>query len=341
MAEKGKDKLKRYGNLFQKIVSFDNLLAAAHKAFRGKKDKLSTADFYFNYEYELLALQAELKAGTYTPRPLRTFLIREPKVRQISAPVFRDRVLHHAICNIIEPVFEKGYISGSFACRKGKGTHRAIKQTQTYCRTYDYFLKGDIRKYFDSIDHQVLKRLLDNKFKDPDLKGLLRIIIDSANESGRGIPIGSLTSQHFANFYLDKLDHYIKEKPGVKGYLRYMDDFILFANEKAGLHIMKSKIEIFLAKHLRLRLKESATVIAPVRNGVSFLGFRVYPRLIRLKQENKKRLTKKLKKRTVQFRGGVITEEEYARFLMSITEHLKIANTYNLRRKIADVYWQD
>jgi RNA-directed DNA polymerase len=333
--------LRRYGNLFQKIVTFDNFLSAAYRAFRGKKDNYAAVEFYFNYEYELLALLEELISGTYTPHPLTTFYIRDPKVRLISAPEFRDRVLHHAICNIIEPILEKGYIPHSFACRKGKGTHRAIKQTQAFCRKYDYFLKCDIKKYFESIDHKVLKKRLTEKFKDAKLAWLLNVVIESSTDRGSGIPIGSLTSQHFANFYLDGLDHYIKEELGVKGYLRYMDDFILFAPDKPGLHILKSKIATFLENQLRLELKEKATVIAPVRNGVPFLGFRVFPRLLRLKQENKRRYMNKLKTRNRQFRKGIISEEKYAKSLSGIIEHLKIANTYHLRRKIGDVYWKD
>lgn len=333
--------MKRYGNLYQKIVTFDNFVRAAHRAFRGKKDNYAAAEFYFNYEYELLALRKELNSGAYTPRPLTTFFISDPKVRLISAPEFRDRVLHHAICNIIEPILEKGYISHSFACRKGKGTHRAIKQTQAFCRKYDFFLKCDIKKYFDSIDHNVLKKRLAGTFKDAKLAWLLNVIIDGSNDNGKGIPIGSLTSQHFANFYLDRLDHYIKEDLGVKGYLRYMDDFILFADERPVLHVQKSKIDTFLKDRLHLELKEKATVIAPVRNGVPFLGFRVFPRLLRLKQENKKRLMNKLKTRTRQLRKGTISEKKYAKSMSSIIEHLKIADTYHLRRSAGDVYWKD
>jgi len=328
--------MKRYGNLFQKIVSFENLIKAAYRAFRGKRHKAVVRWFYFYYEYQLLRLKRELISKTYVPSPLRHFLIRDPKIRLISAPAFRDRVLHHAVCNIIEPILEKGYIYHSFACRLGKGTHRAIKQTQHYCQKYDYYLKCDIKKYFQSIDHEVLKKLLDNKFKDPQLKWLLDTIIDSSNDTGKGIPIGSLTSQHFANFYLNQLDHYIKDELAVKGYIRYMDDFLLFGNDKGELHLLKAKIEFFLARHLRLRLKEKATIIAPVHVGIPFLGFRIFPGYIRLKKENKKRSLKKLKRRLEEFRQGTISEEKYAQSLMSITEYLKIGKTYHLRRSVYD-----
>lgn len=328
--------MKRYGDLFQKIVSFENFVKASYRAFSGKKHKTVVRWFYFYYEYQLLRLKRELTSGTYLPRPLRHFLIRDPKLRLISAPAFRDRVLHHAICNIIEPILEKGYIYHSYACRQGKGTHRAIKETQHYCQKYDYYLKCDIKKYFQSIHHEVLKKLLDNKFKDPQLKWLLHTIIDSSNDTGKGIPIGSLTSQHFANFYLNQLDHYIKDELAIKGYIRYMDDFLLFGNDKGELHLLKAKIEIFLARQLRLQLKEKATIIAPVHVGIPFLGFRIFPAYIRLKQENKKRSLKKLRRRLEEFRQGVISEDKYAQSLMSITGYLKIGKTYHLRRSIYD-----
>lgn len=175
----GEGCLKRYGYLFEKIISFDNLLLASKKAIKGKKNKDAAAAFYFNLENEIIDLQEELKTKTYTPLPLRIFMIREPKVRVIGAAEFRDRVVHHAICNILEPIFEKSYIHHSYACRKGKGTHRAIRKAQKYCRSYEFFLKCDIKKYFESIHHGVLKKLLKNKFKDQDLLWLLDINIDS------------------------------------------------------------------------------------------------------------------------------------------------------------------
>lgn len=328
--------MKRYGNLFQKIIAYENLIKAAYKAFRGKKNKDAVLRFYFYYEYELLRLKRELTSGTYTPRPLRHFLIRDPKLRLISAPAFRDRVLHHAICNIIESILEKEYIYHSYACRVGKGTHRAIKQAGRFCQKYGYVLKCDIKKYFRSIDHHILKGLLDNKFKDPRLKWLLEVVIDSSNDKGKGIPIGSLTSQHFANFYLDKLDHYIKDELGVKGYLRYMDDFLLFENSKVELHLLKEKIEVFLTRQLQLKLKDKATILSPVHVGIPFLGFRVFSGYIRLIKESKTRLVKKLKRRVVEFREGIIDEEKYTQSLMSITEYLKIGKTYNFRRNIYD-----
>ena len=326
--------MKRYGHLFETLISFDNLLTAAQKAMKRKKNKAAAAAFYFNLENEIVSLHQRLRSKTYNPQPLRIFYISEPKVRKIGAARFRDRVVHHAVCNILEPVFEKGYIFHSYACRKRKGTHRAIRQAQFFCRRYDYFLKCDIRKYFESIDHDILKNMLRKKFKDPDFLWLLDTVIDKPAAGQTGIPIGNLTSQHFANFYLDKLDHFIKDRLRVKGYLRYMDDFILFANDKSRLHRQKAEISEFLTGELRLEFKENGILLAPCSTGLPFLGFRIFPGLIRIKNENKRRWIKKLKSRYRAYEEGKIDEETYTRCLSSMVEHVKIANTYFFRRGI-------
>lgn len=330
--------LKRYANLFEEIVSFENLLYAAKKAFRGKKDKARVARFYFDMENELLCLREELLDRTYTPRPLRLFEIREPKIREIGASDFRDRVVHHAVCNVIEPILERSFIHHSYACRTGKGTHRAVYQAQIFSRKYKYgyYLKCDIKKYFASIDRDTLKSILSRKFKDPHLIWLLDIIIDGDESymAENGIPIGSLMSQHFANLYLDRLDHYIKDSLKVKSYLRYMDDFILFADEKTDLHVLHSSIMTFLNNELQLKLKEKATIIAPVHEGVPFLGFRIFPNLIRLQHENKKRALNTIRSRNAAYNAGKITEEKYSQSLMSVNEHLRIGNTFSLRKEI-------
>ncbi len=338
--------MKRVGELFHKIVEFENLLLAAKKAFKGKKNKQRVACFYFNLEKELLSIREELLNRTYRPYALRTFTIHEPKERIIGASEFRDRVVHHAVCNIIEPFFERGYIYHSYACRRKKGTHRAIAHAQRCCRGFQYYLKMDVRKYFENIDHEILKSILRRKFKDPNLLWLLELIIDRSNNiecetneirtdcMSKGIPIGSLTSQHFANIYLDQLDHYVKDELGVKGYVRYMDDFILFDDDKSKLHLLHLQIAEFLKNKLSLEAKEEVTIIAPVSQGLPFLGFRIFPQLIRVKNENKTRLFRKLKLRTEEYRNGIIDNDTYSQSLRSITEHLKIGNTYRLRDNI-------
>jgi RNA-directed DNA polymerase len=172
--------MKRHGNLYPQVVSFKNLLLAARKVFRGKKFKGNVTPFFFNLENEVIQLQKELTTGIYQPRDYQTFEVREPKVRQICSSNFRDRVVHHAICNLLEPIFEDRLIYHSYACRKGKGTHLALRQCQSYARKYEYFLKCDIKKYFQSIDHQILKNVLGRFIKDKELLKLIDLIIDHA-----------------------------------------------------------------------------------------------------------------------------------------------------------------
>ena len=194
--------MKRYGHLFDSIVSFHNLWWAAHKAWRGKKSKTRIADFYFNLERELLVLQKELVSGQYQPRPYQIFTVTDPKRREIAAADFRDRVVHHAIVNVLDPFFERRLIHDTYACRVGKGTHAAVQKAQQFSNRWPFFLKCDIRKYFQSIDHAILNTLLERITKDKRVLDLLKCIVThpvAGHLPGKGIPIGNLTSQHFAN----------------------------------------------------------------------------------------------------------------------------------------------
>jgi retron-type reverse transcriptase len=197
--------MKRFGNLFEKVVTFDNLLLAANKTLRGQKRKPAAARFYYDLEPELLRLQEELESGSWRPRPYRVFTICEPKPRQICASDLRDRVVHHAICNTLDPIFERRMIYDSYACRVGKGTHAAVERARRFARKANYYLQCDVRKYFASIEHEALKTLLRRILRDKRLLELLDRIIEHSPPGaapGRGLPIGNLTSQYFANLYL-------------------------------------------------------------------------------------------------------------------------------------------
>lgn len=329
--------MKRHGNIFEKIVTFENLLLASRNAVRGKKDKKAVASFCFHIENEVLALQSELLNRTYKPRPFIQFEVREPKVRKICSSDFRDRVVHHAICNLIEPIFESKSIYDSYACRENKGAHLAVKRCQQYTRKFGYYLKCDIRKFFESIDHEILRSMLQRTFKDPQLLSLLSVIIDhrvDGNEPGKGLPIGNLTSQHFANYYLSLLDHFLKERLRVPGYVRYMDDFISFSNDKEHLNHLLAEIESFTGNHLKLKLKDKATIIAPVSEGVPFLGFRVFPGLIRIKRENLVRMRRKIQKKEQLYLKGKISERSLIQSVTSIIGHVAHVNSQSARRQI-------
>lgn len=257
--------MKRYSNLYSQIAAFDNILVAARKAQRGKRFREKVLAFNYNLEGELTKLQQELTKKTYQPGTYRTFFIKEPKSRMISAAPYRDRVVHHALCNVIVPLIEPTFISDSYANRLGFGTHRALHRFTHFARSSCYVLQCDIQKYFPSIDHEILKNLLRRKIKCQDTLWLIDTIIDNSNEQlaaieyfksddlltpvqrRRGLPIGNLTSQFFANVYLNTFDHFVKEQLQVKKYLRYVDDFALFSDDRGFLTEVRLAIEEYLA----------------------------------------------------------------------------------------------
>jgi hypothetical protein len=213
----------------------------------------------------------------------------------------------------------------------------AVSRCQEFSRKYLYYLKCDIKKFFESIDHQVLKKILRGLFKDKELLWLLDVIIDHkipGNMAGRGLPIGNLTSQHFANLYLGELDHLLKDRFGIKGYVRYMDDFICFADSKKELWDLLLKIDNFVKQDLKIELKEKVTQIAPVYEGIPFLGFRIFPQLIRLKSENLSRMRTKIRKKEIQFKKGFISERDLINSVGSIVAHVRHANSLSVRKGI-------
>jgi len=264
------------------------------------------------------------------------FEVREPKIRKICSSNFRDRVVHHAICNLLEPILERRLIFDTYACRTGKGAHSAMTRAQAFCGRYHYFLKCDIRKYFESIDHDVLKKILRRHIKDARLISLIDKIVDHQAPGtipGKSMPIGNLTSQHFANSYLSELDHYLKEKKQLHGYVRYMDDFISFSDSKEVLHALLVDIRKFVSRELKLELKESVTRIAPTTEGVPFLGFRIFKNLIRLQRPNLIRLRKNFKRREKQFLNGELDQKKFTNSMRSMFAHISYGDTLALRRK--------
>jgi len=329
--------MKRHGYLFGKVCDYFHLYHAFLRAFRGSGKTDEACRFCFHLENELLLLKDAIKEGTYEPATYRYFKIYDPKERVISVASFRDRVVHHAVVGILEPLFEPAFIYDSYATRKGKGSHRAVIRAQTFLKKHPYYLKMDIDKYFDSIDHQILLNLIHRKVKDNSVLTLLMRIIKNSDISrglaqGKGLPIGNLTSQFFANVYLNPLDHFLKDTLGEKAYVRYMDDMVIFSDSRDHLKIVLKKIDDFLTDHLKLKLKERATLINTGLHGLPFLGYRVFPNLIRVKRENLKRIGKRLLKRLDKCHSGVITEEELAMSVRSWFEFVGFADSLSLRQ---------
>lgn len=343
--------MKRYGNLWEQVIAFDNLLLAAHKAQKGKRFRANVLAFNYNLEQELQQLQADLSNQTYQPGIYRTFQIYEPKPRLISAAPYRDRVVHHAVCNIIVPLFERTFIDDSYANRVGFGTHRALKRFITFARQHRYVLQCDIRKYFPSLDLDILKSLLRRKIKCPETLWLLDTIIDNSNEQGpaiayfpdddlltplsrrRGLPIGNLTSQFFANVYLNGFDHFVKEQLRASCYLRYVDDFALFSDDQQFLVEARPQIEAYLAA-LRLKVHPIKSQLFETRCGATFLGFRVLPDRIRVRAENLHRARRRLRQLQSGCQRGSIPQAQLAQSLQSWFAHLDQGNTWQLKQKI-------
>jgi retron-type reverse transcriptase len=291
---------------------------------------------------------------TYTPGSYTNFYIYEPKKRLISAAPFRDRVVHHALCRIIEPIWERRFIHHSYACRVGKGTHRALDQCQRWVRRYQYAFHGDIVKYFPAIDHQILQRLLFRRIADPEARWLIDRIIDNgrgvqATETPltlfagddllalarpRGLPIGNLTSQFWANVYLHELDNYVKHELHCPAYLRYMDDFVLFSDDKEDLRTWRQAIETFLSQHLRLLLHPGKSIIFPSRIGIDFCGFRIYPTHRRLRRSSISRFVRRFRRQRAAYAQGELPLQEVHLSVRSWIAHAAHGDTWRLRERL-------
>ncbi len=329
--------MKRVNNLYERIYDLNNLYLAYYKASKGKKNKQSVIDFSNDLDRNLSDLQSQFIRRDVVFGDYYYFMITDPKERLICASPFSERVAQHAIINITEEYFENFQIFDSYACRKGKGVHRAVNRAFSMCKKYKYFLKLDVRKYFDSIDHVVLHRLLERRFKDIDLLSLFWAIIDSYKTSpGKGLPIGNLSSQYFANFYLAYFDRFIKQDLRVKDYVRYMDDFLLFSNSMDDLLNLLDSVKSFLNTHLLIDVKEP--IINKVSDGFPFLGCRVYNNKILLSSRSRKRLKRKLVYYEKNYLDGFWDIDELVSHVNPLIEFTKISYSRNLRNYLINKY---
>lgn len=285
--------------LFEELTTYQSLYDAFLKARKCKRYRPEVLKFSKKLEENLFSLQEELLKGTYHPFPYRQFHIRDPKKRLISAPAFKDRILHHAIVSIIEPACERRFIFDSYACRKDKGTLAAQQRTHHFAKSLKqmygefYILKADISKYFYSINLITLKTILAKLF--PDEPRLLEILFKIVEfQADVGLVIGAYTSQLFANLYLDRLDHFVKDQLGAKHYIRYMDDFLIFHQDKKYLADVLRKVETFLADQLQLKLN-AKTQIFPYQRGIDFCGYRIWPTHILPRKRAIKNIHRKIK----------------------------------------------
>lgn len=299
--------MKRKGNLFDRVCSFENIHLAYLKARKGKRFKKDILSFSYGLEKNLILIKEDLETQTYKHGKYKEFIVQDSKKRLIRAPLFKDRVVHHALCNIIEPIFEKTFVFNSYACRKKKGAHKCVERSQVFLKDSkdEYCLKCDISKYFDSIKQEVLFNIIKRKIKDEKIIWLINNIINSFNqETGVGIPIGNLTSQLFANIYLNELDQFVKHNLKQKKFVRYMDDFLILGKEKKELHMLKKEIKMFLENKLRLELNPKKANVFPLSLGIDFLGYVLFRQYILLRKNTVKRLLKKMERSKNTGGGG-------------------------------------
>ena len=258
-------------------------------------------------------------------------------MRSICAAHFRDRVVQHSMCKVLDPIIDSSLIHDSYACRRNKGVHAAVRRVHAFARRLPYVLQCDVRRYFETMDHDVLKAMWRRKLKDKLLLELIDRIIDHpvpGGLPGRGVPIGNLASQCFANLYLGELDHFVKERLRLPGYVRYMDDIAVFADDKPRLQRTLASIREYLGEKLRIELREERTRVAPVSQGVPYLGFRVFPALVRLDGRKWARLRRRVRGREAGFMRGASDEDDLAQRVRSMVGHVSHVESLVARRQL-------
>ncbi len=338
-------------NLFEQVADFKNLHSAYFAARRCKRYRSYILKFEYNLEENLLTLKKELLNKTYHHGGYHEFIITDSKKRIIKAPLFRDRIVHHALCNIIEPILDRGFIYDSYACRKGKGVHVAVKRLESFLKSCSatqkrrdvissrvYCLKCDISKYFENVDHKILLELLEKKIQNEDILWLLREII---NSNAQGIPIGNLTSQLFANVYLNELDHFIKRVLGERYYIRYMDDFLILNTNKWHLRETKERLRMFLCDRLKLELHPKKAEIFPADKGIDFLGYVVRNNKRFLRKSTVRRFLKKKRRYyKTMVKNGQQTEAFLQNVYNSWRGYIRFADSYKLIKNLSVFFHQ-
>ena len=349
---------KSYADVWSQLVSFENLHLAWKNASKGKRAGLEVAQFEYALESNLLDLQSALKTGHYKPGAYRSFLIFDPKRRLVSAAPFADRVVHHTLMQVLEPIFERTFIGDSYANRVGKGTHAALERAQRWVRAYRYVLQCDIKQFFPSVDHAVLYRLLAKKVACPRTLQLAKLILGSgdgvlaaeydmvyfagddllATQRPRGLPIGNLTSQCWANVYMNEVDQLVKRQLHCTPYLRYVDDFLLFSNSKTELWQHKAAI-VNKLNELRLTLHDASSTVYPTKNGVGFLGLRLFGTFTRLKNRNVRAFDARLRGWQQLVQAGEMSLDDVSLRVQGWVAHAQHADTRGLRQQLLGKPW--
>jgi RNA-directed DNA polymerase len=326
--------MKRIGHLMDSIADMDNLRLAFWKAQKGKEGKAAVERFRADLTGHLDQIRQELLAGKVSVGDYHTFTIFDPKERVICAAAFRERVMQHAIMNVCHPHFERRQIAHSYASRQGKGTYAALNQALRNTCANTYFLKMDVRKYFDSLSHQVMNDQLGRMFKDKRLLGVFETIIGTCHNGGpgRGVPIGNLTSQYLANHYLAEADLFAHQELGIRAYVRYMDDVVMWGHDKTRLMQAGLRFGAFLSQKLQVELKPFC--LNDCKKGLPFLGYVLTPFAVRLSAQSKNRFRKKYGLLNSSFENGELSETAYRDRLLPLCAFTEKAHANSLRRAI-------
>ena len=332
------------------MASFENVLAAAREALRGKRGRMPGAAFLGELEHEVVSLHHELRSGRYRPGPYHYFEIHEPKLRVVACAPFRDRVVHHAIVRVLEPLFEPRFIEDSYACRKARGVHAAMRRAAGFARGFAFALECDVRRYFASIDHEIVLEQLARVVADERLLSLLHEVVSSHADGEapdwrgpdlfdghfrrHGLPIGNLTSQFLANVYLSPLDHFVKHALRARGYVRYMDDFLLFADDRATLRSWKTAVTAKLAE-LRLTMHPDKVRLRPTPLGVDFVGFVVFrDGRVRVRRASVRRFERRYRRRRWEVERNGADAAALTESVRSWVAHVSHARSRELRRAV-------
>jgi len=327
--------------IFDQIISLENLFLAWKEFKRGKKNKPDVQEFEFNLEDNLFQLHRELKTKTYQHSNYTSFYVKDPKLRNINKAFVRDRVLHHAIFRILYPIFDESFIFDSYSCRLDRGTHKAVNRLEKFSRKLSknnknnfFCLKCDIRKFFDSVDQAFLLKLIKKKIQDNDTGWLIEKVIKSFPN---GLPLGNVTSQLFANIYLNEFDQFVKHKLKARYYLRYCDDFIILWRDKRCLIKLIPLIDNFLKEKLKLSFHPDKIIVRKYHQGIDFLGYVVLPYYRVLRTKTKRRIFRKIRSKYSNLRLNLISQEFFNQSLQSYLGILKHCKGYKIKKRILNL----
>lgn len=344
--------MKVQKDIFNRIIALEHLFASWEEFKKGKGSRPDVQEFEWKLEENIFALHRELVSRTYRHSSYSAFFICDPKQRHIHKATVRDRILHHAVFSILNPIFEPTFISHSFSCRDGKGTHKAVDSLEKMLRKISrnghercFVLQCDIHKFFDSLDHGILLKILGKHIKDADAMWLLKEIVDSfasarfSPPAYKGVPIGNLTSQLFANVYLNELDQFLKHTLRIQNYARYTDDFAIASDDPEYLRGLIQPIKAFLQTHLSLDLHPRKISLRRYRQGIDFLGYVLLPHSRAVRTRTKQRMFKKLHLRAAAYKNGTGSKESVEQSLQSYLGVLSHANAHRLTEKLKNQYW--